>query len=50
MIAGHRTYISGPMTGREAYNRPAFFAAETILLASGAASVFNPARPGIPTA
>jgi hypothetical protein len=44
MIAGHRAYVSGPMTGYENFNRCTFFLAETILLASGAASVFNPAR------
>lgn len=44
MIAGCRCYVSGPMTGIESFNRPAFFAAEELLLAMGAASVYNPAR------
>jgi len=44
MIAGHRAYLSGPMTNISDFNRPQFFLAESLLLASGAASVFNPAR------
>ena len=37
-----RVYISGPMTGRPQYNRPAFFAMEKRLKALGF-SVLNPA-------
>lgn len=36
-------YVAGPMRGIEAYNFPAFFAAEAKLLALGAGQVLNPA-------
>lgn len=36
-------YISGPMTGYDNYNRPAFFEAEKMLKSQGY-EVFNPAK------
>lgn len=46
MIPKVRTvYISGPMTGLDQFNFPAFFAAEEGLLEQGF-SVINPARLG----
>lgn len=44
MIPGSSIYLSGPMSGLPDFNRPAFFAAESALLAIGAVCVFNPAR------
>ena len=48
-LIGSTVYLSGPMSGLPDFNRPAFFAAEDALLASGAVKVFNPARhpPGL---
>ena len=44
---GKHVYLSGPMTGLEDYNRPAFNAAEERVRAEGAADVFNPAHFGL---
>lgn len=42
-----KTYIAGPMTGIDEYNRPAFNAAAAALRAQGR-DVFNPAENGLP--
>ena len=42
-----RTYISGPMTGIEDFNRPAF-AAEAARLRAEGVYVVNPAENGLP--
>ena len=44
---GKNVYLSGPMTGIEKFNRPAFNAAEERVRAEGAADVFNPAHFGL---
>ena len=43
-ITGKRVYLSGPMTGIEDYNRPAFDGADLDLLGAGADEVYDPAE------
>ena len=40
---GKRVFLSGPMTGIEGFNKPAFDAAEELCMELGALKVFNPA-------
>ena len=42
-----KVYISGPMTGLPLYNKPAFYAAEALLLSQGY-EVLNPVRNELP--
>ena len=43
-IEGRAVYLSGPMTGREDWNRAAFAEAERACRDVGACHVFNPAK------